>query len=332
MSIPLISAGAVAPIVGWMAGNGCDVSRRLAEHGLGWFPEDALERPIPFLPALDFFRDAVRQHGPDLPSRIAAETGIFAIGVLGQAALQATTLGDALARIAASMHRQCSHEIIRVHNVPGGCEVTDLWALPMPDEDTAHAIQQYVAAIILSLVRLTAQKDRAPVRIRLRPHPVAGLSHLADCFGPDVDISADGTLSVFVPRALADCPLPAEIRRRLDPPDLAAWPSLRGDGSLTHAVRLLVRSMLGLETPTLDQVAAYGAMSRRSLQRQLAAEGTTFAAILGAERRARAERYMHLGEGTLRDLSIDLGYAQPGSLSRAYRRWTGASPSGSGQK
>ena len=331
MSIPLISAGAIAPIVDWMAGNGCDVSRRLAEHRLGWFPQDALERPIPFLPALAFFRDAVHRNGPDLPCRVAAETGIFGIGMLGRAALEASTLREALARVAASMHRQCTHEIIRVAEVPGGCEVTDLWALPMPDDETAHAIQQYVAAIILSLVRVAAPRDGAPLRIRLRPHPVLGLSHLGDWLGPDLDASAKGTLSIVVPRALCDCPIPPTVSRDLSPRDRVAWPSLRSDGRLTPSVHHLVRSMLGLETPTLDHVAAYGGMSRRSLQRQLAAEGTTFAAILAFERRARAESYVVLGEGNLGNLSIELGYAQPGSLSRAYRRWTGTRPSAVGR-
>jgi AraC-like DNA-binding protein len=89
--------------------------------------------------------------------------------------------------------------------------------------------------------------------------------------------------------------------------------------------------MLGLEVPTLGHVAAYGGTSRRSLQRQLAAEGTSFAGILAAERRAHAEGYVDRGEGDLQSLSAELGYAQQGSLSRAYRRWTGAPPSGSEQ-
>jgi AraC-like DNA-binding protein len=78
--------------------------------------------------------------------------------------------------------------------------------------------------------------------------------------------------------------------------------------------------------PTVDRVAAYASTSRRSLQRQLSSEGTTFSDILEIERRHFAERHVAAGNGEFRRLASDLGYAHAGSLSRAFRRWTGTAP------
>ena len=68
-------------------------------------------------------------------------------------------------------------------------------------------------------------------------------------------------------------------------------------------------------------------MSRRNLQRRLAAEGTTLSEMLQDYRRGRAEAMLRERRTSIEAIAADLGYADGTVYWRAYRNWTGHSPS-----
>jgi AraC-like DNA-binding protein len=303
-----------------------DASRLLQEKDIAWVAHATLEQPVPLLPVIALLCDATRRYGPDLPCRMAAEAGILGVGLLGREALEAATLGDALLRAAEFMQNHCTHEMLNVVLHGDILRVRDLWALAPYDAETTHAMQQYVAAIVVSLVRIVDAKRAAQLRVAIRPHPRLGVGHLARWLGPDVSLAQDEILSIDIPRDLACRPLPKGLTDGLPGLSPKSQARLRGDGSLAGSVQLLVRSMLPFDVPTIDRVAAYASTSRRSLQRQLSAEGVTFSGILDRERSKFAERHVAAGHGAFGQLASDLGYAHAGSLSRAFRRWTGTVP------
>lgn len=324
-NLPLISAGALGPILDWMETNDARSAERLAAWDLSWIAGHPLDRPVPLLPAMSLFVELVRAHGPDLPCRMALARGIFQLGPLGARALAAGTVGGAVRAIATAMPRHCTNEMITLQITEGGFVIRDLWSLAFDDAETAHAIQQYVAALFVSLFRLGCGETR-PARISLRPHPVDGLDHILPWFGDSALRATQDTLVLSVPSVLARSPLDL-THHPTEPPHATDWPRLRTDGTLTESVRHLVRSMLGFDTPTVDRVAGYAGMSCRSLQRRLLDEGTSFSAILDAARRDLAMERAGHADDALATLSSDLGYAGQASLSRAFRRWTGAPPS-----
>jgi AraC-like DNA-binding protein len=324
--VPLIRAGGVGPMLQWMERHPDDASRLLEEKDIAWVAHAMLEQPVPLLPAIAVLCEATRRHGPDLPCRMAAESGILGMGILGRATLEAATLGDAILRAAEVMQNHCTHEMLDVVAQGDILRVRDLWALAPHDDETTHALQQYVAAIVVSLVRVVDARRAAQLKVAIRPHPRLGVGHLTRWLGPDVGIAQDGILSIEIPRDLACRPLPKGLTDGFPKPSQNSQVRLRGDGSLAGSVQLLVRSMLPFDVPTVDRVAAYASTSRRSLQRQLSSEGTTFSDILEIERRHFAERHVAAGNGEFRRLASDLGYAHAGSLSRAFRRWTGTAP------
>lgn len=81
--------------------------------------------------------------------------------------------------------------------------------------------------------------------------------------------------------------------------------------------RRLLRDSL-VTGPTIDAVAARLATSPRTLQRRLAAHGTTWRAELDRVRRAE---YHRMRPAALNSLARRLGYSDARSLSRANRRW-----------
>lgn len=68
-------------------------------------------------------------------------------------------------------------------------------------------------------------------------------------------------------------------------------------------------------------------MSLRSLQRKLAAEGTSFKAILDETRRDLAVQYVQQSRFSVSEITYLLGFSEPSNFSRAFKRWTGRSPS-----
>lgn len=100
-----------------------------------------------------------------------------------------------------------------------------------------------------------------------------------------------------------------------DPNDLTA---ARVRGALAQG--------LGTIPPSLTQVARLLAVHPRTLQRRLAAEGTSFEAVLDDVRRVAAARYVTGTDLPFAQIASLLGFSEQSALSRAVRRWYGMSP------
>jgi AraC-like DNA-binding protein len=98
------------------------------------------------------------------------------------------------------------------------------------------------------------------------------------------------------------------------------------DRGLPAQVRDLVLRMLPAGQASWANVAAHLGVNGRTLQRWLAAEGTTFEALLDEVRRERAEHYLAHSRLSLGQIATMLGYSQQSCLSRSAVRWFGAAP------
>ncbi len=93
----------------------------------------------------------------------------------------------------------------------------------------------------------------------------------------------------------------AEVERRLEP--------------------LLASGEVGIERLARDL-----GYSRQTLYRRLKAEGVTYEQLLDGLRRRRALGFMREGL-SVKDAAYRLGFSDPAAFSRAFKRWTGSSPS-----
>ncbi len=96
--------------------------------------------------------------------------------------------------------------------------------------------------------------------------------------------------------------------------------------SVTRSVSALFVSALPLADADEPGVAALLGRDRRSLQRALQHEGTSFRQILNAARAQHAVLALMQGDTSLPDLSADIGFDEQSSLCRAFRKWTGYAP------
>lgn len=93
-----------------------------------------------------------------------------------------------------------------------------------------------------------------------------------------------------------------------------------------HRVRAVLLEALPSGQGDMDAVCRRLAMSRRTLQRHLDAEGLSFAGLLRETRQALAQHYLSTTEVPSDEIAFLLGFEEPNSFFRAYRRWTGQTP------
>ena len=67
-------------------------------------------------------------------------------------------------------------------------------------------------------------------------------------------------------------------------------------------------------------------LSLRTLQRRLAKAGTSYSELLDEARRELALRYIGEHRLSIKETTYVLGFSEPANFTRAFRRWTGFSP------
>lgn len=160
------------------------------------------------------------------------------------------------------------------------------------------------------------------------PHePAASRERYAEVFGAHVRFGRPAAL-LRMPETMLDRPL-AGVDATLRALALAFLSrQALGPGTPVAArVRAVLAQALGTGSTDLADVARALAVHPRTLQRDLAAEGQSFAAILDGLRRSRARAYLTTTDMPLAQVSRLLGFAEQAVLSRCARRWWGASPS-----
>jgi AraC-like DNA-binding protein len=77
----------------------------------------------------------------------------------------------------------------------------------------------------------------------------------------------------------------------------------------------------------IEQIATKLGLNRISLYRRLKAEGTTYEKILTNLRLQLALSYLSSQKTSVSDVAYLVGFTDPAAFSRAFKRWTGKSPS-----
>lgn len=92
-------------------------------------------------------------------------------------------------------------------------------------------------------------------------------------------------------------------------------------------VEQVIQRELRQGEPSVERAAQLLRLTRRTFTRRLEREGTTFTTILDDTRRKLALRYIverHVG---ISEIAFLLGFARAGAFYRAFKRWTGTTPS-----
>lgn len=97
--------------------------------------------------------------------------------------------------------------------------------------------------------------------------------------------------------------------------------------SMRGRVEAVLLARLQAGETSMATVAAELGLTRPTLRRRLKAEGTTFATVLDELRRKVATEYLSGGDHSVKETAYRVGFSDPAPFSRAFKRWTGKSPS-----
>lgn len=324
-SVPLIRAMALVPAVRWLHTHGRPIEPIFREVGLSTDPASDPLRPVSLLKVGNLLRAIALADGPDVPCRIVSEANSLELALLGRVALGTRTPTEAFKRVSAALPLFCSHEQLMVSRQSEGLVLRHFYTTNF-DPETAHLLLQYAVAMADRMCAMTGAGAGRLKRVELAAHPTVRLDHLEPWFGPVLEPAPGPSTLIEIPRGVADRVFLSVARDRSmqgPPPGLEP---LRGDGSLTHSAKIILRSMFEDGVPTVRDLAEVCGMSVRSLQRSLSEEGTTFSTLLVSVRKALAEQRLASPKTKVASVSADLGYAGQSSLTRAMRRWTGLPP------
>lgn len=102
---------------------------------------------------------------------------------------------------------------------------------------------------------------------------------------------------------------------------------LKGATSTSSRVRELLVACVREGEPDQSAIAKALALSERTLQRRLQEEKVTFAQLVDEVRQDLARMYLADPGLAVFEIAFLLGYSEPSAFNRAFKRWTGASPS-----
>ena len=100
---------------------------------------------------------------------------------------------------------------------------------------------------------------------------------------------------------------------------------VRGE-TMRHKVRAAIWSLLGDGPPSLGQIAGALRVPVRTLQRRLAAEGTSLRREIDALRKSMAIAVLRDRSIVIEDVAFLLGYSEASTFFRSFKRWTGTTP------
>lgn len=109
-----------------------------------------------------------------------------------------------------------------------------------------------------------------------------------------------------------------ELRQRLA--------DLEGTAPTAQRVRAALLEGLPSGQVSMEAISRKLALSTRTLQRRIEAEGATYQQILQATREELARHYLQQTTLPIAEIAFLLGFNEPTSFSRAFRAWTGSTP------
>ena len=263
---------------------------------------------------------------PDLGLRISEHQDIGILGPLAVAVQNSPTVGAALD--CASQFLFLHSPVLRFTIVPdpegragdvGLCYGSSEGAPPRQATDAILAFSH-------RMIRFLVGGAYALHSVHLSHLPKAPSSRYVEFFGAEVRFGQEASL-LRVPRSLLDRPLVHVddtlreialdyLRNHFPEPGRVVAPQ----------VRQAVDGLLGSAPARISSVARLLGMHPRTLQRRLAAEGTSFESLLDDARRDTALRLLTRTGLPLQQVAGLVGLAEQSALTRCVRRWCGVTP------
>lgn len=323
--IPLVRASILTGFVTFLEEIGAPVQRLLATTKLSTSVLQTPEALLPLKQACEFYEQAARTEGCENLGLLAGQKmQIEGLGAFGRLLCHSPTLHDAIQ--------------IAIHMITTYSSGDRIWLKEQSDQvwlchkfvDQINVgwqyADQYSIMIMIQLIQLAAGSAWKPMEIHLQTSKQE-LNQIQVLSDSKILFEQESTAIRF-PRSLLSLPL-----KNLDEYQsqsykdyqtlLSSAPATTFPGS----VRQIAASMLKESYPDVQLIAERVGISVRSLQRQLSGADLTYSRLIEQVRFDRSVQLLSDPTIKLADVAVELGYNDAANFSRAFRRWTGVSPS-----
>jgi len=245
-------------------------------------------------------------------------------GLVGYTLAYSRTVLQALHRLSRYSRIIAETIHIQVDSKGGRCRI--LLESDPQFELLRHPIDTRLANI-LSAVRMLSEKPVAPLEVEVPYRKLADTSFHRHFFSAPIRFNSPKAVLWF---RTADLELPIQHAddTLVGYLDRLAKQKLKelGGTSLTERLGRALWSELSGGLPPLRRIAELLGMSQRTLQRHLREEGKSYRMALEEFRREMSTHLLDQRKLAVYEVAFLLGYADPSSFHRAFRRWHRKSP------
>jgi AraC-like DNA-binding protein len=268
---------------------------------------------------------AQRTHSPALPIEYARTMDLAKYGVLGHVCRTAPTVRESLAKLVTHIGHWVENVELRVISPQPKLVEFHFHRVGSRGNVGLRMSNEAALAQILQAMRLSTGRKITPVRIDFRHIPSEALGAYEEFFGCPIqwksvsdtiwlhaddleatNIGADASLSDF---------FDDYVRERF-----------ADESSLEEKVMSAISARVVDGMPSLQQVSEALGYNERTLQRRLSRINLSYGQLLDRVRHQLASDLLR-SRRSIGDIAQTLGFSSATGFGRAFRRWTGQTPS-----
>jgi len=324
---PMVSVAAATGLLDRIVAAGGDPDRILHEAGL---QRSLLAKPDGFIATTAFagvLTEAARATGDDcFGLHFGEQFDPRDLGALHYVVLNSPNIVSAIGNVVRYLHIHNRGATIRF-SLEGGLGYLR-FLLGNFNAELWRQQNEFAMAVGLTSFRIMVGADWIPYRVEFAHDAPVETSEHARAFGCPIRFGCAWNAIVFEKElldhriAVADMRLYRVLKEHVE----RVLAEIPNDNDLLASTRGAIAECIGEGTLNLSCVAKKLALSPRSLERRLKELGAVFKTMVSEMRRRLALEYLS-DRHTLAQIAFLLGYSEVSAFNRAFKKWTGVSPS-----
>lgn len=314
-------ASALGPISDFVETRGGSIERIFSRVNLPLGLLETPDLPLPLREQFKVLSAAGREIGdPFFGAALGRLVSMEKLSAFGAWVSSAPTLASSIDRSNRGLNRFLQTATVLQLRV---FETRARWSIEFldPGEDGRFQNELLGVSYLIDGVRNYAGHTWSPIVIRSTCVGVAQAAALEKLFEAPVLHGASVSAVEF------DATLLSATGGQKSDPDFSSEPPIPPTSDYREDVAALSAIAMLEGYPKIGWVASKLELNRRTLQRSLETEGCSFSAVLDGLLKDRATALVESTDRSLTDIALQLGYSDGAHFSRAFRRWTGMTPS-----
>jgi AraC-like DNA-binding protein len=255
---------------------------------------------------------------------VGRRASILSLGLVGRLMRHSTTMGDAVRALVSNLSTQ-DRAVVPSLTISDGT-VLLTYATYQAESTSAEQILDAAVGVTVNIVRTLCGSDWRPSEVLLPRAAPADQAPYRHHFRAPVRFNQESATIVFpaldldLPIAGADPMLRAMLEEKIQQSKGAQGCEFSDD------IRRLLRTRLTSNRCSADDIAELLVMHRRTLSRHLKSSGKGYRAITNEIRFEIARQLLQDTHVPLGQIAAALGYSEASAFTRAFRRWSGRTP------